>query len=154
MLDLDYADPLAPVFAPSEIAERAASVRRRRRITFAGTAAASLLAVIAVFGIPIWWQTGTAAGGNRYGTNLADPVPDQHRATDPIVVVDASRGWRSFVYYSLANQICWGAIAIAGSSRGYLSSACGGPVDTSRTWVEKPVPVAVDDNAGDDLWIG
>jgi hypothetical protein len=157
MLDLNYADPLAPVFAPDEIVGRAIRVRRRRRLTLAGTAMAGVLAVIAALGLPVWWPksaTDVAQAGNPYGTNLADPVADQHRTSDPIVVLDASHGWRSFVYYSLANEVCWGAIAIAGSSRGYLTSSCGTSDDTSHAWVQKPLPLGVGDLAGDDLWVG
>jgi hypothetical protein len=156
MLDLDYADPLAPAFAPDDIVVRAVRFRRRRRLTIAATTMAGVLAVIAALGFPVWWQQGArgTTAGNPYGTNLADPVADQHLASDPIVVLDVSHGWKSFVYYSLAGEVCSGAIAVSGGSPGFFTGGCGEKVDTSHAWVEKPLPTAVFVGPDETLWIG
>jgi hypothetical protein len=122
--ELDYVDPFAPVFWADEVVARAKRGRRNRRLTLIGAAAAGVLAVLAVFGVPGWWDRADneAAGANTnsYGTNLADPVPGEHLASDPVVMIAASGGWQTFVFYSTAGALCIGAVELSGRNRGYV----------------------------------
>jgi len=155
MLDLEYADPYAPVLSSDRVVAQAKRVRVRRRTTAAVTGVAAIAAV-AAFGLPAIGRDNSYNPGtpsNRYGTDLGDPVPSQHLASDPIVVVSSTGGWNAFVYYSKSDEICMGAVATSGAV-GYVTSQCGDQVNVANPWIDKPTFQPVDNGHGDDLAIG
>jgi hypothetical protein len=156
MLDLEYADPYAPVLSSDRVVAHAKRVRVRRRTTAAVSGVAAIAAV-AAFGLPAVGRANSYSPGtpsNRYGTDLGDPVPSQHLASDPIVVVSTSGGWNAFVYYSKSDEICIGAVATSGDSTGYTTSQCGDQINVANPWISKPTFEPVDNGNGDDLAIG
>jgi hypothetical protein len=133
MIDLDYADTVAPAIPAERVITIGRRLRRRRRIAGGGSMFLMVAAIAwaATVMIP---QTGSAPAP-------FDPVPDKHRPSDPVVIVGTPiAGWRAFVFRSTDDLLCMGSAAYGGPDEGRASYGCetASVVITPGTWVQKP----------------